>query len=373
MIYIQQPKGLQAITSQLTKEKVIAALGYTPADQATFWEDESGTLLIADADGHVIARFDDAGLETTEISAKAIQLDGKDLEQKLLDVKHSIMEIYPDIVADNEEELLICDANEQVIMRVDSNGLNVASLYLNGQAVAIKNPLADKTLSIMGDSISTFEGYIPNEYPSFYPAGDVQSVQDTWWMKLIQDNDMKLGANVSASGTPIQMDSPDAAGACDDNRIEALGANGDPDFIIVEFGINDAKIEDMAQLGEIDPVFDVPFNSTSANKYDVTTFLGAYQALITKLMVRYPNATIACWAFPWTSRPGVMTSDDFYKASIRIEELCKMYGCIFLDIRKCGITPGNMTTYLGCNDTTITHPKVAGMELIANYIGKCLK
>jgi hypothetical protein len=42
--------------------------------------------LIADADGHVIARFDDAGLETTEISAKAIQLDGKDLEQKLLDV-----------------------------------------------------------------------------------------------------------------------------------------------------------------------------------------------------------------------------------------------------------------------------------------------
>ena len=27
----------------------------------------------------------------------------------------------------------------------------------------------------------------------FILPGDVQSVQDTWWMKLIQDNDMKLG------------------------------------------------------------------------------------------------------------------------------------------------------------------------------------
>ena len=37
MIYIQKADGLQAISSQLTKEKIIAALGYTPADNATFY------------------------------------------------------------------------------------------------------------------------------------------------------------------------------------------------------------------------------------------------------------------------------------------------------------------------------------------------
>jgi hypothetical protein len=32
MIYIQRANGLQPISSQLTKEKIIAALGFTPAD-----------------------------------------------------------------------------------------------------------------------------------------------------------------------------------------------------------------------------------------------------------------------------------------------------------------------------------------------------
>lgn len=190
MIYIQKADGLQAISSQLTKEKIIAALGYTPADQNTFWEDESGALIIADQAGHVIARIDADGFETTTVSAKAIQLDGKDLEAKLQELVDAIPKVdlsgyatqkyvddavanieipevdtsglateealnahmgdtaahfsgnYSDLQGapnasnDNEEELIICDASGNVIMRVNANGLNAAAVYSNGKLVS---------------------------------------------------------------------------------------------------------------------------------------------------------------------------------------------------------------------------------------------
>lgn len=93
MIYIQGVTGLQAISAQLTKEKIIAALGYTPADNNTFYEDESGALLIADEKGYVIARIDENGLTTTQLSAGAIALNGEDLAAKLKALEDSIRDI----------------------------------------------------------------------------------------------------------------------------------------------------------------------------------------------------------------------------------------------------------------------------------------
>lgn len=447
MIYIQSKNGLTQVSPSLTKEKIIAALGYTPADNATFWEDESGALVIADEKGYVIARIDANGVTTTQVSAAAIKLNDVDLATKLAELEAATPEVdlsdyytksevddaianastgdidlskyalaadvaadkvitdahmddkvihltdsdrdkwnaksdfsgnytdlanAPNIQADeNENELIICDASGNIIMRVDANGLNTTNLYLNGQPLGKSNTLSGKRLSILGDSISTFSNYIPSGYTSYYPAGDVTDASQTWWMQLINNNNMLLGTNCSYSSSPVQS-GEDRTGFVEDERVNSLANNGTPDIIIIEGGINDGKVEDLATLGEINPVIDLPLTSTSADVYDTSTFLGAYQALITKLMVKYPNAQIACWNVPWTSRPDVMTSDDLYKASEKIEELCTLYGCIFLDIRKCGINPGNMSTYLGAGDTTITHPKAAGMELIAKYIEKCL-
>lgn len=406
MIYIQSENGLTQVSPSLTKEKIIAALGYTPADNATFWEDESGALVIADEKGYVIARINGEGLTTTQVSATTIKLNDVDLATKLAELEAATPEVdlsnyytksevddaisnieggssdfsgdyndlanAPSIVNDNENELVICDAAGNVIMRVDANGLNTTNLYLNNR-LSMSNPLNGKKLSILGASISGYEGYVPSGYNTHYPAGDVTSVDLTWWKKLIDKNDMVFGANASYSGTTIQSDGTTGISYLNDERIAHLGSNGDPDIIIIQAGINDAKIEDLASLGDINRVIDLPLTSTSADAYDTSTFLGAYQALITKLLIAYPNAQIACWSLTWTSRPDVITSDDIAIASNKIKELCELYGLIYLDIRKCGITPGNMATYLGAGDTTITHPKAAGMELIANYIEKCLK
>lgn len=197
MIYIQTPNGLTQISSQLTKEKIIAALGYTPADNATFYEDESGALVIADEKGYIIAKINENGFKTTTISATAIKLNDTDLVEKLQELeskevdlsnyynkvevdnklknvtidtsalatkedvsahttntnvhinsadrakwdaksdfsgKYSDLSEAPNITSDlNDSELAIVDNSGNVIMRVNSNGLNVADIYIKGK------------------------------------------------------------------------------------------------------------------------------------------------------------------------------------------------------------------------------------------------
>lgn len=61
---------------------------------------------------------------------------------------------------------------------------------------------------ILGDSYSTFEGYIPEGYESFYVPGgrensDVTRVEETWWHRLILDDGAELVRNCSYSGTTV--------------------------------------------------------------------------------------------------------------------------------------------------------------------------
>ena len=53
----------------------------------------------------------------------------------------------------------------------------------------MKKELRNCTLSILGDSYSTFEGQVPAGNYIFYPYADIHDVvcpADTWWYQLIQ-------------------------------------------------------------------------------------------------------------------------------------------------------------------------------------------
>lgn len=61
---------------------------------------------------------------------------------------------------------------------------------------------------ILGDSYSTFKGYIPDEHDSYYsidgrPETDVNRVEQTWWYQLLKETKSKLVKNHSWSGTTI--------------------------------------------------------------------------------------------------------------------------------------------------------------------------
>ena len=61
---------------------------------------------------------------------------------------------------------------------------------------------------ILGDSYSTFEGYIPEGYKHYYgpiprPDIDVTRVEETWWHPLCEELSLNLVRNDSWSGAPI--------------------------------------------------------------------------------------------------------------------------------------------------------------------------
>ena len=64
-----------------------------------------------------------------------------------------------------------------------------------------------KTFGILGDSYSTYEGWIPEGNASYYPfpqgVDDVLRVEDTWWHLMMQRNHMRLLVNDSFSGATV--------------------------------------------------------------------------------------------------------------------------------------------------------------------------
>lgn len=130
-----------------------------------------------------------------------------------------------------------------------------------------------KRFCVLGDSISTYEGYTPASvvfYDSYFQRlTGVTSVNDTWWMQVINGLGGILGTNNSYSGSTVYGTRPTAG--CSDHRTQALSRNGIPDVILINMGGNDWG-------------FSVP------RKH----FSKAYRTMLSKLVALYPNAEIWC-------------------------------------------------------------------------------
>lgn len=113
-----------------------------------------------------------------------------------------------------------------------------------------------KTFSILGDSYSTFEGYIPEGNACWYstaPHGenDVTSVEQTWWHLFAKENGYELLLNESYSGSTICNTGYDGADYSDrafTKRMFNVTA-GNPDMIIIFGGTNDSWAN--APVGEL--------------------------------------------------------------------------------------------------------------------------
>lgn len=157
MIYIQSESGLIPINSatDITKEKIINALGYTPADNSTFYEDNTGQFVIADEVGNIIARINEDGIATTNVTANSLILNGTDLEVELGEhINNSEVHItskeknmwnsksdfsgnYSDLVDApsieevNEDELLLVDGYGNIIARINNEGISTPAIQAN--------------------------------------------------------------------------------------------------------------------------------------------------------------------------------------------------------------------------------------------------
>lgn len=140
-----------------------------------------------------------------------------------------------------------------------------------------------RKVGILGDSISTFRGYINAGYGAYYPAGDVTSVKDTWWYKLIYGfmPNATLDVNSSYAGTRVTTDPKypgyDFVSRCLDFE--------DPDIIVIHGGTNDSN--NGVVLGSYD--WDADAESLNPDH-----FRTAYIRLIKTLKMHYGDIRIIC-------------------------------------------------------------------------------
>ncbi len=227
-----------------------------------------------------------------------------------------------------------------------------------------------KIISILGDSISTFAGYIPEAdginlpHRPRYPQNDLLTdVNDTWWMRLINTLEANLGVNDSWAGSTVsnfrnhnEKDfGPDAAMASM-TRIKNLGANGIPDLIILFGGTNDAG--KMIEKGSFDSslVLDL-----SAVKWGC--FADAYSQTILRLRHFYPNAQII--AISPSISGGYYDNARLSEFADLALEICLHYNIKCVDLRSSGLTFDMLPDTL--------HPNAEGMECIYRSVLNKLK
>lgn len=235
--------------------------------------------------------------------------------------------------------------------------------------------LKGKKLSILGDSITTYRGYIPTGYETYYPTSDVTSVDLTWWKQLVDTTGLELLVNGSWSGSAVSKPRQGSAPACNPTRINALAANGEkPDIIITFIGINDFS-EDRPVGNWNGGVLPTQLGDTGT----YNSFSEAYALMVSNLMTTYPDAEIFCatildattfggsqydsvdpgvYPTAFSNGSGITTVKDYNTA---IRNVAEALGANILDMHACGITYFNAGTTLMDG----LHPKAKGTKLMA--------
>ncbi|MBQ6163034.1 MAG: SGNH/GDSL hydrolase family protein [Clostridia bacterium] len=188
-----------------------------------------------------------------------------------------------------------------------------------------------KYYSVIGDSISTFEGTMPEGYALYYDKqtqkiNGFRGVGDMWWSIVGRELGADLLVNGSWSGGTVVGEYP---GACSETRVSALGKDGtDPDYILLYIGINDCG--SCAKLYK-----DAP------DEQDSACFASAYRLMLSRLKKSYPHAKIFCGTVMRTQRVGdgedwdligILGRGDLEAFNDEIRAAAAEYGCALVDL-----------------------------------------
>lgn len=143
-------------------------------------------------------------------------------------------------------------------------------------------------ISILGDSYSTFKGYVvPDTNYVWYPQekaenNDVQDVRQLWWHQIIREHGYRLCQNNSFSGATICHTGYKGDDYSDRSFCTRLRYLGSPDFILVFGGTNDSWAKS--------PIGDFQYGNWQ--KSDLYNFRPAMAYLLANLQNYYPGTEV---------------------------------------------------------------------------------
>ena len=176
------------------------------------------------------------------------------------------------------------------------------------------NPYFGKQFSVLGDSLSTLEGFHPRGNPAYYDATrrektGVGEMGDTWWGKVIDFFGGELLVNDSWAGCRVTrpLDGrEDMSCGCSEKRTGGLHEDAvSPDVILIYMGVNDWGLGVLPEPGEELDVGDACFSL-------------AYARMLSRLRKNYPAAEIWCCTLPKSSTAaGLEFPESFGGVNIR--------------------------------------------------------
>ncbi len=170
------------------------------------------------------------------------------------------------------------DISDNLVRTNPNSGLGLEAEHLQ-KAIEILCP-NDKfikkkcKISVLGDSISTYQGFNPSGYPVYYVddiayENGISGVNDTWWKQVIDAVGGELCVNNSYSGSLVFGDF--ASSACSEERCSNLHGDDKPDVVLVYMGTNDRGYG-----------------------IEIRKFHEAYRTMLQRIKKNYPDTEIIC-------------------------------------------------------------------------------
>lgn len=202
-----------------------------------------------------------------------------------------------------------------------------------------------KSMSILGDSYSTFTDYMMPDTnlvwygPEHYKHTDVRKITETWWHQLACTNGLRLCVNNSFSGATICNTGYRKEDYSDRSFCTRLKKLGCPDIIVVFGGTNDTWAK--SPIGE--------YKYENWQTADLFAFRPAMAYMLAHLQERYPNVELY-----------VVINDILSnEVTSSMKEICSHYGVRYIMLKDIDKKNG--------------HPTVKGMQQIAKQLKDIIK
>ncbi len=252
---------------------------------------------------------------------------------------------------------------------------------VNGNVIVNNAPLRGLKLSLLGDSISSYIGYVPEGNDVYYRGNNagVSSVDQMWWKVLCDVTGMVPLVIDAWSGSAVTQLEDSAhvnkVPMSSDTRCGRLHSGSThPDIILITGGTNDytyaasAQSEPLAWDGKSTPVLS-------------NSFTEAYACMVKKLQTNYPQAIVVACSTWFTMRGTdngytlthtvsannhVYTQADYDAA---IKNVAEQMRIPFIRVVDIGINRQNMyPTYAVDSSTVPTHTNAKGQKLMGESV-----
>lgn len=232
------------------------------------------------------------------------------------------------------------------------------------------SPLEDRTISIQGDSITTFAGTITDGNATYYSIKHkyVNTIDATWWGLLVNEcrmrlirNDAWAGSRISGTGDNAMCSVARCSNMKHINSTVDTYQYGAPEIIVVMAGTND--VSGNVEMGTADGA--------------VTTYMGAFKTMLANLKWQCRNAKIVVFqlyrgnVLDYTNSGG----KHQYEYQEAMANLCRRYGVYYIGPEHFDLSFSNLQYYTCDNSLSdygaptytsadYLHPNMQGMERV---------